>query len=100
LFVTELEEERERIKQSFVLALLAFLGLSLGIILLTIFAVALFWEQGWIAAIGLLALIYLGVGAGAALRLRKKIFSRPALFSSTLAELGKDRDQLKASTLE
>jgi hypothetical protein len=37
LFVTELEEERERIKQAIVLALLAFFGLSLGVILLTIF---------------------------------------------------------------
>ena len=100
LFVTELEEERERIKQSIVLMLLAFLGLSLGVILLTIFAVALFWEQGWIAAIGILALVYLVIGAGSALALRKKILSRTELFPSTIAELGKDRDRLKASTRE
>ena len=100
LFVTELEEERERIKQSIVLALLAFFGLSLGVVLLMIFAVVVFWEQGWIAAIGILALIYMTVGASAALTLRKKILSRPELFPSTIAELGKDRDRLKASTRE
>ena len=100
LFFTEIEEERERIKQTIILILLAIFGLSLGAILLTIFAVALFWEKGWIAAIGVMALIYLGVGGGAILGLRKKILSRPGLFPATLSELGKDRDRLKASAGE
>src|SRR3954466_1427772 len=65
LFVTELEEERERLRQSLVLLLLAFFTLSLGVILATIFAVALFWQNGWIAAIGILAVIYISVGAAA-----------------------------------
>ena len=95
-----LEEERERIKQTIILILLAVLGLSLGAVLLTIFAVALFWEKGWIAAIGVMALIYLGVGGGAIVGLRKKILSRPGLFPATLSELGKDRDRLKASAGE
>ena len=51
LFVTELEEERERFKQTLVLALLAAFGFDMGIILLTIFLVALFWQNGWIGAI-------------------------------------------------
>jgi uncharacterized membrane protein YqjE len=94
LFATELEEERERLKQTLVLTLLVFFGLSLGLILLTIFLVALFWERGWIAAIGGLALLYLGIGAGAGLALRKTILTRPGLFPATLAELAKDRDRL------
>jgi uncharacterized membrane protein YqjE len=100
LFVTELEEERERIKQSIVLVLLAVLGISLGAILLTIFVIALLWERGWIAAIGILAFIYLGIGTWAIVSLRNKFLTRPGLFPDTLAELGKDRDRLKASTRE
>ena len=96
IFVTELEEERERLKHTLVLTLLVVFGLSLGFILLTIFLVALFWDKGWIGAIGGLSLVYLGVGAVAALKLRNAILKRPGLFPTSLAELGKDRDRLKA----
>ena len=100
LFVTELEEERERLKQTLILTLLLFLGFSLGTILLTIFAVAIFWEQGWVYAVGVLAVVYLGVGVAAGLMLRKKILLRPGLFPSTLNELAKDRDRLRTSSRE
>jgi uncharacterized membrane protein YqjE len=98
LFATELEEERERAKQTLVLSLFLFFGLGLGIILLTVFAVALFWTKGWIFAIGALAMLYLAIGMAAGLMLRKKILTRPGLFPATLAELAKDRDQLNASS--
>jgi uncharacterized membrane protein YqjE len=100
LFVTELEEERERLKQTLVLVLLIFFGLSFGFILLNIFIVAIFWEQGWIAAIGCLAAVYLGIGIVAALKLRDALLQRRRLFPATLAELGKDRDHLRASSGE
>lgn len=100
LAVTEMEEERERLKQTLLLTLLLFFGFSLGIILLTIFVVALFWDGGWIYALGCLAFIYLGIGLAAALILRMKISQRPRLFSATLAELAKDRDRMRASYRE
>jgi len=100
LFVTELEEERERLKHTLVLTLLLVFGFTFGFILFTIFIVALFWQNGWIAAIGALALLYFAVGAGAAIKLRSAILRRPGLFPATLAELGKDRDHLRASTRE
>ena len=100
LFVTELEEERERLKQTLVLTLLLFFGLSFGFILLTIFIVALFWDKGWIAAIGCLGAVYLGIGVAAAMKLRSAFLHRPGLFPATLAELGKDRDRLRASSRE
>ena len=100
LFVTELEEERERLRQILILTLLLFFGLSFGSILLTIFIVALLWEHGWIAALGCLSLVYLGVGIMAAIKLRSTFLTRPGLFRATLQELGKDRDRLRASTFE
>ena len=96
IFVIELEEERERLKQTLLLTLLGVFGLSLGFILLTIFLVAIFWDKGWIGAIGGLSLVYLAVGAIAALKLRNAILKRSGLFPTSLAELGKDRDRLKA----
>ncbi len=100
LLAAELEEERERLKQTLVLTLLLFFGLSLGSILLTIFIVALFWDKGWIAAIGCLSAVYLGVGIAAAMKLRSAFLTRPGLFPATLGELGKDRDCLRASSRE
>ena len=97
LFVAELEEERERLRQTLVLTLLSFFGLSLGFILLTIFLVVLFWERSWLIALGGLTALYLGVGIGAALKLRQKILTRSGLFPATLAELAKDRDHLRGS---
>jgi len=96
LFAAELEEERERLKQTLVLTLLVFFGLSFGIVLFTIFLVALLWDNGWIAAIGVLSGVYLAVGIGAALKLRSAFLTRPGLFPATLAELGKDRNQLRS----
>jgi uncharacterized membrane protein YqjE len=81
--------------RTLVLTLLVVFGLSMGFILLTIFLVALFWERGWIGAIGGLSFIYLGVAAIAAFKLRNVFLRRSALFPATLEELGKDRDRLK-----
>jgi|SRR6185295_19896168 len=95
LFVTELEEERERLKQTLIFTVLLVFGLSMGFILLTIFLVALFWERGWVGAIGALSFLYLGVATFAAVKLRASVLKRPGLFPATLAELGKDRDRFK-----
>lgn len=100
LFTTELEEERERLKQAFTLTLLVIFGISFGLILFTIFMVALFWENGWIPAIGILSLVYFGVALVAGIKLRSAILRRAGLFPATLAELGKDCDQLRASARE
>lgn len=100
LFLTELEEERERLKQTLTLTLLVIFGVSFGLILFTIFIVALFWENGWIPAIGILALVYFGVAVAAAVKLRSAILKRAGLFPATLAELAKDRDHLRASARE
>jgi uncharacterized membrane protein YqjE len=60
----------------------------------------LFWQNGWIAAIGLLALVYFVVALFAAIKLRTSLTRPDGLFPATLSELGKDRDRLKVSTRE
>jgi uncharacterized membrane protein YqjE len=100
LFVTELEEERERLKQSLILTLFVFFGFSLAFILFTIFVVAVFWQAGWVYAIGALAALYLAIGVIAGVMLRNSLLSRPGLFPAILSELGKDRDRLRSSGRE
>jgi uncharacterized membrane protein YqjE len=100
LFVLELEEERERLKQTLLLGLLAVLGLNFGFILLNIFIVALFWDKGWLVALGCLAAFYLALGVIAVLMLRKNFLTRRGLFTATLTELEKDCDRLGAPSHE
>lgn len=100
LAIVEIEEEGERLKQTLLLTMLLYFSLSLGIILLTIFVVALFWDGGWLYALACLAVLYLGIGATAGLILRKKNSRRPRLLSATLAEITKDRDRLRAAYRE
>jgi uncharacterized membrane protein YqjE len=100
LFVVEIEEELERTKQTLVLFLLLICAVSFGFLLLNIFLVAMFWQNGWIAAIGILALVYFGVAVFAAIKLRGWRLRPAGLFPATLAELGKDRDRLRAAARE
>lgn len=97
LFGVELQEELERTKRTLVFVLVLLCAASLGFILLNIFLVALFWQNGWIAAIGILALVYFAVAAFAAIKLRGATERPGGLFPATLTELGKDRDSLRAA---
>ena len=100
LCVVELEEEVARTKQTLALFVLLIAAVSFGFVLLNIFLVALFWQNGWIAAIGILALVYFGVAALAAIKLRESRSRAAGLFRATLSELGKDRDRLRAAARE
>jgi len=100
LAVTELEEEGERLKHALLLTLVVFFAFGVGIILLTLFVIVLFWEGGRIYVLGALAFLYLGAGLSAAWMLRNLVRSRPRLFSTTFAELAKDRERLRESSGE
>ena len=97
LLVVELQEELERTKQTLALFLVLLCAISVGFVLLNIFLVALFWQNGWIAAIGLLAAVYFAVAVFAAIKLRGSTLRPGGLFPATLAELAKDRDRVRAT---
>ena len=96
LAATEIEEERERLKELILLGAIAVFCLSLAAILLTALVVIFFWETHRLYVLGGLALFYLAAGASAALILRKKAAGRPKLFAATFAELAKDRERLES----
>ncbi|MGZ5596250.1 MAG: phage holin family protein [Usitatibacter sp.] len=95
LAVVELREEGERRKEMLVLAGVGGLFLALGALLAAFLVVVVFWDEHRIAAAAGVTLLYLGIGAGALLRLRHKAATSPPPFEATLAELAKDREMLR-----
>lgn len=97
LISTELEEELQRLKETALLAVITLFFASLGIIFLTLFVVAIFWESHRLYVLGGFALLYLALGLISGLIMRKKGRSKSRLLSATLSELAKDREHLKSS---
>ena len=96
LVVTELEEERERLREMILLGLASLFSLGLGLSLLTLFIVAFFWETHRFAVLGGFVVLYLGLGLILVLIVRKKIVSKPRFLSAVLSELTKDREHLNS----
>lgn len=95
IFVTELEEAKLQLSQLLLLGLVALFCLGLGIVLLAVFFVVMFWDSYRLAVLGVMAGFFLGLGIFAVLTLRAKAAENTKMFSGTLAELAKDREQLK-----
>ena len=94
LLANELEEQRVRTLQIVVLGAIASFCAALGVMLLTAWVVVALWEQHRLATLAVLALLYF-VASGVALwMLKAKARERPKLFSTSLAELRRDRDLL------
>lgn len=95
LLANELQEERLRLTQMLLFTLFALFCFGVGILLLTAFIVVLFWDDHRLAALGTLSAIFLALGTLVTIRLRSKAQARSRLFSASLAELTKDREQLE-----
>jgi uncharacterized membrane protein YqjE len=94
LLATELEEERARVFRIFLLTAAAVVFLALGVITLTFLVILLAWDTHRVLAAGLLTAAYLAIGALLALNARNTAKEKTKLFSASLAELAKDRDEL------
>lgn len=97
LLANELQEERLRLTQMLVMGLFALFCLGMGILLLTVFVTALFWDDHRLLVLGTLCAIFFASGASMLLWLRSKARARPKLFSASLAELCRDKEALNAN---
>ena len=96
LLANELQEERLRLTQMLLFALFALFCFGMGLLLLTVFIVVLFWDDHRLAVLGALSLVFFVSGSLAAVSLRGKAQEKSRLFSASLAELEKDREMLGA----
>lgn len=94
LLATELDEERIRLLQLLFWAAAALFFFGVGILLLTVLAVAVFWDSYRITAIVVLAGVFLAAGIVMAIGVRNRMFARSKLFAASLQELQRDKERL------
>lgn len=95
IFSTEFEEERVRLEQMLLVALAAAFCLAMGIVLCVALIVLYYWDTHRLAAVGILAVAFLGAGVALGLILRAKAKTRPKPFAVTRSELAKDGAMLR-----
>jgi uncharacterized membrane protein YqjE len=93
LFATDLELEKQRLIGAALRALVGLLLLGVGLLLAVAFVLLLIESQHRMAALGVLALGFLGGGIWLLLAARNHAAAESA-FAATAAELARDRDAL------
>lgn len=96
LLTTELQEEVREVGAILLWAFLAAFAAMMALFLGALAVIFVFWDTHRVIATLGMILMFVGLSGGAAWMLRNKMRSKPPLLNDTLAELAKDRDQLKA----
>jgi uncharacterized membrane protein YqjE len=92
---TELELEKRRLFDGLLWSAMALLCLSVGLALFCGFIILLLWDGYRLAAVGVLALVFIGVGTFLALSARKRMRNQHTMFNASLNELKQDLNGLQ-----
>jgi uncharacterized membrane protein YqjE len=92
---TELELEKRRLFDGLLWSAVALLCLSVGLALFCGFIILLLWDGYRLAAVGVLALVFIGVGTFLALSARKRMRNPHTMFNASLNELKQDLNGLQ-----
>ncbi|MBK9160400.1 MAG: phage holin family protein [Nitrosomonadales bacterium] len=96
LLANEWQEERLRLSQMLLLALLALFCFGVGALLLTLFIVLLFWDEHRLVVTAVMSVLFITAGTLIGALLHRMLQEKSRLFSVSLAELAKDREHLDA----
>ena len=96
LLTTELQEEVRQVGAILLWAFIAAFAAMMGLFLGALAVIFVFWDTHRLAASLAMIGMFVGVAVAAGLMLRHKLTTKPPLLDDTLAELAKDRDQLRA----
>jgi uncharacterized membrane protein YqjE len=94
LLVNEWHEEQLRLVQMLIFALFAVFCFCMGVLLLALFLVVLFWDEHRLAVLAALSTAFFVSGGVLVMMLQSKWRQGSKLFSVSLAELSKDRKSL------
>lgn len=94
LLSIDLEEDRIHLLSVVLLSLAALFSLVVGVVLVAILLVVIFWESHRLLVLGSLAVFFLVTGLVACGFAVHKTKTKPRLFTASLLELFKDNQQL------
>jgi uncharacterized membrane protein YqjE len=95
LLATELQEERVRLTRLLLVGAAVLFCLGLGIVLLSVFVVVLYWDSDRLAVLGLLSGLFLGLGVVNAIVLAVLARGQKRPLGETADVLAKDRQTLE-----
>lgn len=96
LLSTDVAEEREQLTSFLVLVLVALGCFGVGVVLLAMLVVVAFWETHRLLALAGMTGLFLAAGVGLGWFAMHRVRTKPKLFEASLAELSKDRQQLRS----
>ena len=96
LLTTELQEEVRQVGAILLWAFIAAFTALLGLFLAALVFIFAFWDTHRIAASLVMIAVFVGLAVFAVLVLRKKLREKSPMLDDTLAELAKDRDNLRS----
>ncbi|MGH8176000.1 MAG: phage holin family protein [Steroidobacter sp.] len=96
LLTTELQEEVRQVGAILLWAFIAAFAAMIALFLGALAIIFVFWDTHRGAASVAMIAVFLAIAVAAALMLHKKMRGKQPLLDDTLAELAKDRDQLRA----
>ncbi len=96
LLTTELQEEVQEVAQLLIWSFIALFAGMMALLLGALTVIFLFWETHRILAASLTTATFLLIAAGATFILKRRMSAKPPMLDATLAELARDRDELRA----
>lgn len=96
LLGTEVEFEKRRLFDGLLWGAFAMLALDIGLVLLCGFVTLMFWDGYRLAAVGVMALLFLVMGGLLLREARQRIRSPAGMFEASIAELERDHTGLQA----
>ena len=96
LLSMDVAEEREQLTSFLVLVLVALGCFGVGVVLLAMLVVVAFWETHRLLALAGMTGLFLAAGVGLGWFAMHRVRTKPRLFEASLAELSKDRQQLRS----
>ena len=96
LLTTELQEEVQEVAQILIWSFVGLFAAMMALFLGALTVIFVFWDTHRILAALIMTGVFLLIAALGGLMLMKRLKTKPPMLDATLAELAKDRDQLKA----
>jgi uncharacterized membrane protein YqjE len=95
LLSVDVQIARSKFISLLVMIISALFFLFFGLVMLALFIVIYSWETNRMMALGLLTAAFLSIGAILGLLILQSLRNMPRLFEASIAELAKDREELK-----